>query len=228
MPSEYYTHIHDSYLSDSCNQLNETGFSILSAASSYSQLNVTESLVDTSSEAFSSETHSYDSNGWATYLNQNFTPNTVSPNEHAGRTQHGTLEYQFLMDMAARFPSLFSFIGHVFFPLFSKMWIDFQNNLLLANDPTCRLQILFWCNCVTSEIQRVLEAILHPSSNNENLDSQSKNMFSAFRLLKDLIKEAHQEIQAIQIAEEGLILRSQDTSSTIWPITEGTENLKSG
>jgi hypothetical protein len=132
------------------------------------------------------------------------------------------------MDMAARFPSLLSFIGHVFFPLFSKMWIDFQNNLLLANDPSYRLQILFWYNCVSSEIQRVLETILHSSSNNENLDSRSKNMFSAFRLLKDLIKEAHQEIQAIQAAEEGLILCGQDTSSTIWPLTEGTENLKPG
>ncbi|KAI8875748.1 hypothetical protein K501DRAFT_280068 [Backusella circina FSU 941] len=224
MLSKYSSDIDDNYLSDSSIQLNETGFSSLGSASSYSQLNFTESLLDTSSEAYSFKTYtdSCKSNGWTTYFNQDCTSDILTTNTYADAVQYDGLGYQFPLDIMAHFPNLSSFVGHVFFPLFSKIWIDFQNNVLLANGSTNRFQILLWFNNITSEIQRVLEALVNSSTRDEALDSQSRDMFSAFRILKEQIKEAHQAIQAIQAIEESLVAPNQDPTPIIWPPMEDT------
>ncbi|KAI9269708.1 hypothetical protein EDC94DRAFT_686132 [Helicostylum pulchrum] len=120
------------------------------------------------------------------------------------------------------FPDLPSFIYHPFFVLFSDIWLEFQKYTALAKEPSNRSYVQSWLTSTALQIHYHMVTLVKSSAEQEDPESSSRKLFSAFRILKDRIEIMH---QVFQIIEMGRTL-GQSPTEAIAPLVETAVQIR--
>ncbi|KAG1148282.1 hypothetical protein G6F38_003621 [Rhizopus arrhizus] len=123
-----------------------------------------------------------------------------------------------LVEMLRHFPDLPSFISHSEFHTFSRLWFNFQKHIMLAKEPEHRPNVQTWLQSSITQINYTMMSIAksHSRASNDS-ENVSRNMFSAFRQLKDHMDVVY---QVFQIIENGRIWFNQSPLQAIAPLVD--------
>ncbi|KAG0756715.1 hypothetical protein G6F33_011308 [Rhizopus arrhizus] len=123
-----------------------------------------------------------------------------------------------LVEMLRHFPDLPSFISHSEFHTFSRLWFNFQKHIMLAKEPEHRPNVQAWLQSSITQINYTMMSIAKSHSRaSDDSENVSRNMFSAFRQLKDHMDVVY---QVFQIIENGRIWFNQSPLQAIAPLVD--------
>lgn len=129
-----------------------------------------------------------------------------------------------LVKMLRHFPDLPSFISHSEFHTFSRLWFDFQKHIMLAKEPEHRPNVQTWLQSSITQINYTMMSIAKSHSRaGDDSENVSRNMFSAFRQLKDHMDVVY---QVFQIIENGRIWFNQSPLQAIAPLVDSVMKSK--
>ncbi|KAI8061516.1 uncharacterized protein B0P05DRAFT_590678 [Gilbertella persicaria] len=129
------------------------------------------------------------------------------------------LFYEMLHD----YPNLSTFICHREFGTFCYLWLELQRAIFLAKEPKYRPHILSWLKSAALQIHFMLVFIVKSNPGNNDMKSEARCIFSAFRRLKDRIEIMH---QVFQLIENGRVWFNQSPLEAISPLVEAATKIK--
>ncbi|KAI8380990.1 uncharacterized protein BYT42DRAFT_604045 [Radiomyces spectabilis] len=123
-----------------------------------------------------------------------------------------------LPQLLRHFPDLSEFIFHPYFSTFSRYWLDLQHNILLAKDPQARPAVQAWLRTAAAQLYQMMIRTVQYSrkqATKDDVEAQSRRMFSAFRRLRDRTEIMQ---QLFTIMENGRVFFGQDPETAIQPL----------
>ncbi|KAI8377097.1 hypothetical protein EDC96DRAFT_455829 [Choanephora cucurbitarum] len=149
--------------------------------------------------------------------------NEVYLEEMEGEYQHPSAETILFFEILQEFPDLPSFIGHKDSMTFCHLWLKLQQAISSARHPHHRPRIQAWLKSAALQIHFLLVSIVKSNPDNNDMTSEPRCMFSAFRRLKDRIEIVH---QVFQLIENGRVWFSQSPLEAIQPLMDAASQIK--
>lgn len=128
-----------------------------------------------------------------------------------------------LENILQHFPELPSFILHSQFPIFANLWLGFQKHTALAKEHTNRSYVQSWLTSTALQIHYHMVTLVKTASPKEqDPESSSRKLFSAFRRLKDRIEIMH---EVFEIIERGRTI-GQSPTEAIAPLVDAAAQIR--
>lgn len=165
-----------------------------------------------------------------TSLNTQYGPNYLEPldeylddpddpQEYETPSAETILFYEILQD----FPDLATFVCHEEFGVFAQLWVDLQQNIRIAKRPSRRPAVQSWLKGAALQIHFLLVSIVKANPGNNDLKSEPRCIFSAFRRLKDRIEIMH---EVFELIENGRVWFNQTPSQAIAPLFKAASEIE--
>jgi hypothetical protein len=176
-----------------------------------------ESLSAAFSQASLNTTMQYGPN-YLDPLDEYFNEQDEDLQEYETPSAETILFYEILQD----FPDLSTFVCHKDFGVFAHLWLDLQQKTRLAKEPSERPAVQSWLKGAALHIHFLLVTIVKTNPGNNDLKSEPRCMFSAFRRLKDRIEIMH---QVFELIENGRVWFNQTPSQAIAPLLKTASEI---
>ncbi|OBZ83966.1 hypothetical protein A0J61_07984 [Choanephora cucurbitarum] len=141
----------------------------------------------------------------------------------AAEYQHPSAETILFFEILQEYPDLSSFIGHKDSMTFCHLWLKLQQAISSARQPQHRPRIQAWLKSAALQIHFLLVSIVKSNPGNNDMTSEPRCMFSAFRRLKDRIEIVH---QVFQLIENGRVWFNQSPLEAIQPLVDAASQIK--